>query len=101
MTTAETSFPRPMGLFDEEPDTTYHTKLGFTDKNDHQLASKLYRTWCLYAKLLQDERLWCILNEPQEKDTDMFCLQNSLVSAVNELGHVLHDVTYHLNRLKR
>ena len=96
----EINLPRPIPLFEEEPDTTDYKELGFTDEDNYKIASILYRLWCSYGKLVQDERLWEIINNPHEKDSDVFLLQNSIVQVVNDLEHALGDVLYHLNRLR-
>ncbi len=94
--------PRPVPLFEIEPeDTTDYKQLGFTDEDDCKLATLLYRTWYLYGKLVQDEKLWGILNAPEEKNSNTFYLQNSLVNSIHELGCALGDARYHLNRLRR
>ncbi len=104
-----TELPFPITLFEsnEEPfDYEAEAKeLGFENLDSFIVASKLFRTWCLYGTLVQDEKLWEIINEPANQEETysgqkLFKLQSSLVLTVNELAHILKDVNTCLNKLR-
>lgn len=100
------NLPLPMPLFGSDESKTLGQQeeeakeLGFESLEKYKMAAKLFRTWALYGKLVQDETMWKILNEPREEAAEMFCLQSNLVYAVNELAHILKDVESVLRDLR-
>jgi hypothetical protein len=60
------------------------------------IADILCNAWQVYSSLVQNERLWEILNVPQDKDSavqmdhlDVFYLQKTIVRAADALGRTL------------
>ena len=88
----ETSLAFPRGLLEETPQDEEVKTQNEAALNVHparSAADKLYDTWKVYSNLVQDEKLWEIINKPREEDSEMFYLQKTIVQTADALGRIL------------
>lgn len=58
----------------------------------HTIQQKLWVAWKLYGALVQNEKLWKIINKPAAPESDKFVLQCIIVEAVQHLGVGLRGI---------